>query len=204
MDKGDAHLRLPKWLGTVACLLVLAPAAVAAVARSAGSAAAGGHLALSATSVSAQGSIRVLGRTWPCASDITLEAYVDGVSPYDSQAIGQVSPTNGAFSKRWKVPSVTDSLEWTVQAAQQCGRRTTVRTASLEINATRRSSRVAQVNRAGSSAITAAAGATTVDQPGRRGGLHRLRGRRRQHDGHRERDAGQRSTGSRQPLRFRL
>ncbi len=153
-------------LGLLVLLVAMIPAPVAAAATRAGLAAGGARLTASSPIVGARDTVQLRGSRWSCSHDVKLQAYVDGVSPYPSQDIGFAKPAGGAFSRRWRAPSVIDSLPWTVQAVQQCGSRTTVVTAPLEITAATRGSRTAGVGRSLLSAIAASAGATTVDRPG--------------------------------------
>ena len=158
-----SQARLPGRLGIVVLLLASIPALVVIASAQA---ARGAGLTVSSLTVSSRGTVQLRGSSWPCRHDVRLQAYVDGVSPYPSQDIGVAKPAGGAFSKRWRAPSVIDSLQWTVQAVQHCGSRTKVVTAPVEITAATRGSRTAGVGRSLLSAIAASAGATTVDRRG--------------------------------------
>jgi lysozyme len=164
MGGGSSRPRLFACVGLLVLALIAATVTVAA-AR-AGSAAGGARLTVSKPVVGAQGTVRLRGFSWPCRRDVRLEAYVDGVSPYASQDIGVVKLAGAAFSKRWRVPPVIDSVPWTVQAVQRCGARAEVVTAPLEITASARGARTAGFGWSQLSAGAASAGATTVDRRG--------------------------------------
>ncbi|HEX3833475.1 MAG TPA: hypothetical protein VHW04_15970, partial [Solirubrobacteraceae bacterium] len=82
-------------------------------------------------SVKAGGAVRLTGGGWGCSRDVTLTAYVDGVSPYGTLRIGQARVGHGGFAGRWTTPRLTDTLPWIVQGVQRCGRRTAVATTAI-------------------------------------------------------------------------
>jgi GH24 family phage-related lysozyme (muramidase) len=113
--------------------VLLALAAVLALGVS--SAAAAPRLSSAKRTVTAGGSVRLSGHGWACTRDVTLTAYVKGVSPYGTLRIGQGRVVHGRFTHRWSIPRLTDTLPWIVQAVQRCGKRTDVSTTPVTIDA---------------------------------------------------------------------
>lgn len=85
--------------------------------------------------VKAGTSVRLSEGGWACSRDVTLTAYVDGVSPYGTLRIGRARVVHGRFTRRWSIPRLTDTLPWIVQAVQRCGTRTEVDTTPVTIDA---------------------------------------------------------------------
>ncbi len=163
MGRAASQTRLTASVVILVALLAWIPATAAART---GSAARDPRLTVSRAAVGTGGTVELRGSSWPCRRHVRLEAYVDGVSPYGSHDLGVAKPAGGTFSKRWKVPTVIDSLIWTVQAVQRCGGRERVVTVPVSIRAAATRSGTSGVLGSPLSAIAAAGGATTVDRAG--------------------------------------
>jgi GH24 family phage-related lysozyme (muramidase) len=109
-------------------------------------------------SVKAGGAVRLTGGGWGCSRDVTLTAYVDGVSPYGTLRIGGARVGRGGFAGRWTTPRLTDTLPWIVQGVQRCGKRTEVARTAITIRAA--------AGRAAHRVPLAATGATSLDARG--------------------------------------
>ncbi len=127
---------------TIIRTVLLALAAVLAIGSA--SAAAAPRLSSAQDTVMAGSSVRLTGHGWACTSDVTLTAYVKGVSPYGTIRIGKATVTGGDWTGRWSTPRLTDTLPWTVLAVQRCGRHTAFATTPITIDAaaTRRAHRL--------------------------------------------------------------
>ena len=53
--------------------------------------------------VRAGSSVRIAEGGWACSRDVTLTAYVDGVSPYGTLRIGHARVVHGRFTRLWSI-----------------------------------------------------------------------------------------------------
>jgi lysozyme len=87
-------------------------------------------LSASPSQVGSGGHVVVSGSSWSetpgCQSTVGFLAYVVGISPYPSVAVGTGSIAGGHFSVTWTAPQVQDRLQWTIRGVQKCGTTTVV------------------------------------------------------------------------------